>query len=117
IHDDVTLSDLKHQLNSLLHFRNQRRITEIEYRRPSVCSNGSLRYTGMKLQNDGYVRTMFSIFSRYMMKGPIELDTKLVRSVEDIMSNIIRLRTFDEITACMVRPEEDEVEAVNLSDP
>ncbi|MCI92154.1 hypothetical protein A2U01_0113450, partial [Trifolium medium] len=28
----------------------------------------------MKFQNDGDVRTMFSIFSRYMTKGPIELD-------------------------------------------
>ncbi|MCI78062.1 hypothetical protein A2U01_0099332, partial [Trifolium medium] len=36
IHEDVTLSNLKHQLNSLLHFRDQRRVTEIEYRRPSV---------------------------------------------------------------------------------
>ncbi|MCI68385.1 hypothetical protein A2U01_0089646, partial [Trifolium medium] len=52
------------QLNNLLHFRDQRRVTEIEYHRPSVCSNGTVRYTGMKLQNDGDVRTMFSIFSR-----------------------------------------------------
>ncbi|MCI40764.1 hypothetical protein A2U01_0061997, partial [Trifolium medium] len=50
-------------------------------------------------------------------KGPIELDAKLVRPVEDIMSNTIRLRIFDEIAACIVNPGEDEVEAVNLSDP
>ncbi|MCI43720.1 hypothetical protein A2U01_0064958, partial [Trifolium medium] len=111
IHDDVTLSDLKHQLNSLLHFRDQRRVTEIEYHRPSVCSNGIVSYTGMKLQNDGDVRTLFSIFSRYMMKGPIELDAEMVKPVEDIMSNMIRVRTFDEIAACMVKPGEDEVEA------
>ncbi|MCI62780.1 hypothetical protein A2U01_0084037, partial [Trifolium medium] len=41
IHDDVTLSDLKHQLNNFLHFRDQRRVTEIEYRRPSVCADGT----------------------------------------------------------------------------
>ncbi|MCI75567.1 hypothetical protein A2U01_0096836, partial [Trifolium medium] len=64
IHDDVTLSDLKHHLNSLLHFRDQRRVTGIKYRRPSVCSNGTVSYAGMKFQNDGDVRTMFSIFSR-----------------------------------------------------
>ncbi|MCI23305.1 hypothetical protein A2U01_0044484, partial [Trifolium medium] len=110
-------SDLKHQLNSLLHFRNQRRVTDIEYRRLFVCSNGTVMYTNMKLQNDGDVKTMFSIFSRYMTKGSIELNAKLVRSVEAIMSNLICLRTFDEIAACMVQPGEDEVEAVNLSDP
>ncbi|MCI90539.1 hypothetical protein A2U01_0111831, partial [Trifolium medium] len=53
----------------------------------------------------------------YMTKGPIELDAKLVRSVEDIYLNTIRQRTFDEIAGCMVEPGEGEVEAVDLSDP
>jgi hypothetical protein len=53
-----------------------------------------------------------------MTKGPIELDAKLVRSVEDICSNLIRPRTFDEIAEFMVELEEDdEVEAINLSEP
>ncbi|PNX88791.1 hypothetical protein L195_g044905 [Trifolium pratense] len=105
IRNDVTLSDLKRQLNSLLHFREQRWVTEIVYRHPSVCTDG----------------TMFSIFTRYMTKGPIELDATLVRSVEVILSNMIPLRrprTFDEIAALMVKPGEDEeaeVEPVNLS--
>jgi hypothetical protein len=30
---------------------------------------------------------------------------------------LIRPRTFDKIATCMVEPREDEVEAVNLSDP
>ncbi|MCI45758.1 hypothetical protein A2U01_0066997 [Trifolium medium] len=60
---------------------------------------------------------MFYIFSQYMTKGPIELDAKLDRSVEDICSNMIRLRIFDNIAACIVEPGEGEVEAVNLSDP
>jgi hypothetical protein len=72
----------------------------------------------MRLTNDGDVRTMFSIFSQYMTKGPIELDAKLVRFIQDICSNLIRPRIFDEIAACMVEPEEeDEVEAINLSEP
>jgi hypothetical protein len=53
-----------------------------------------------------------------MTKGPIELDAKFVRTVEDICSNLIHPRTFDEIAACMVEPEEDdEVETINLSEP
>jgi hypothetical protein len=39
-------------------------------------------------------------------EGPIELDTKLARSVESICSNLISLRTFDEIVACMVQAGE-----------
>jgi hypothetical protein len=58
---------------------------------------------------------MFSIFSQYMTKGPIELDAKLVRSVQTICSNFIRLRTFGEIEACMVQPGEDEAEDINVS--
>ncbi|MCH88758.1 hypothetical protein A2U01_0009650, partial [Trifolium medium] len=56
---------------------------------------------------------------QYITKGPIELDAKLVRSAADILSNMVRPRTFDEIAAYMVKPgedEEDEVEPVNLSD-
>jgi hypothetical protein len=71
----------------------------------------------MILQNDGNVRTMFSIFSQYMTKGPIELEATLIRSVQVICSNLIHSRTFDEIAVNMVEPGEDEVETVNLFDP
>jgi cell division FtsZ-interacting protein ZapD len=40
-HVDVTLADLKHQLSQLnirLHFPDQRRVTDVEYHRLSVCS-------------------------------------------------------------------------------
>jgi hypothetical protein len=37
-----------------------------------------------------------------MANGPIDLDAKLVRSVQALCSNLIRPRTFDEIAACMV---------------
>ncbi|KAK2381140.1 hypothetical protein QL285_068772 [Trifolium repens] len=117
LHVDVSLGDLKHQLiqlNGCVNHRDQRRVTDIEYRRPSVCSDGTVLFTSMKLQTDGDVRTMFSIFSQFMTKGPIEQDTRLVRSVEDKCSNLIRPRTFDEIAACMIQSGEgDEAEPVN----
>jgi hypothetical protein len=69
-------------------------VSKVEYRRPSVCSNGTVLYTNIKLQNDGDVRTMFSIFSQYMMNGPIELDAKLVRSVKIVCSNLICTRNL-----------------------
>jgi hypothetical protein len=52
IHVDVTLGDLMHQLsllNSRINHRDQRRVTEVEYRRPSVCSDGTILFTSMKL--------------------------------------------------------------------
>ncbi|MCH94309.1 hypothetical protein A2U01_0015267, partial [Trifolium medium] len=87
IHIDVTLVDLKHQLSQLndrLNCGDARRVTDVEYRRLSVCSDGTVWFTDMKLQKDGDVRTMFSIFSQYNTKGPIELDATLVRSVQYI---------------------------------
>jgi hypothetical protein len=71
----------------------------------------------MKLKNDGDVRIMLSIFAQYMTKGSNELDANFVRSVEAICSNLIRPSTFVEIAACMVKPGEDEVEEINLSEP
>jgi hypothetical protein len=56
-------------------------MTDVKYHHMSVCSDRTDLFTNLKLQIDGDVRTMFSIFSQYMTKGPIELDTKLVRSV------------------------------------
>ncbi|KAK2404898.1 hypothetical protein QL285_054200 [Trifolium repens] len=113
---DVTLGDLRHQLTQLnghVNHRGQRKVTDVEYCRPSVCSDGTVLFTSMKLQTDGDVRTMFSIFSQFMTKGSIELEARLVRSVESICSNLIRPRTFDEIAACMIQPGEKE--PVNLS--
>ncbi|MCH82446.1 hypothetical protein A2U01_0003252 [Trifolium medium] len=118
IHIDVTLADLKHQLSQLnnrLNYRDARRVTDVEYRRSSVCTDRSVLFIDMKFQNDGDVRTTFSIFSQYSTKGPIELDVTLVRSVQDICLSLIRPRIFDEITACMVEPEDDKDEVVNLS--
>ncbi|MCI14784.1 hypothetical protein A2U01_0035916 [Trifolium medium] len=69
---DVTLVDLKHQLDQLngrLKCRDARRVVNIE------------------------------------------------RDVGEICSRFIRPRTFDEIAACMVEPEDNEDEVFNLSDP
>jgi hypothetical protein len=120
IHVDVTLADLKQQLDQLNRHlnghRDTRRVTHIEYRRPSVMEDGRVvSFTNMVLRTDEDVRSMFSIFSQYSTKGPIELDAKLVRSVTDILTSLNRPRTYDEIATLMVEPEEYEV--VNLADP
>jgi hypothetical protein len=58
IHVEATLGDLKHwmtQLNRCRHSRDQRRVTDIEYRRLLVFSDEIVLFTNMKLQNDGDV--------------------------------------------------------------
>ncbi|MCI61835.1 hypothetical protein A2U01_0083092, partial [Trifolium medium] len=64
-HVDVTLADLKYQLKQLngrLNSHNAGRMTDVEYHRLSVCSDGNVLFINMKLQNNDDVRTM-SLFS------------------------------------------------------
>ncbi|KAK2443186.1 hypothetical protein QL285_014310 [Trifolium repens] len=104
---DSTLSDLKQQLDEINRCCNNRNddrnVTIINYRKPSVRSDGSVMFSKMQLKNDDDVRTMFSIYSQYSTKGPIELDAKLTRSIFAILANLKHL--------------EDEDCTVNLVDP
>jgi hypothetical protein len=71
---DVTLSAPKHRLtkvNGRLHWRDDSRVTNLEYHCLSVYSDGTVLFTNMKLKNNSVVRTMFSIFAQYMTKGAI----------------------------------------------
>jgi len=93
IHNDVTLSGLKDQLdqiNSQLNHRDTRRVVGVEYWCPLSDSAESLR---LKLTNDDDVRTMFAIFGQHSTRGPIELDASLVRSTKQIMKSFMRPRT------------------------
>ncbi|MCH91059.1 hypothetical protein A2U01_0011983 [Trifolium medium] len=67
INIDVTLCNLKHQLDQLngcINYDNARRVAGVEYRHPSVNSYERFRLTNMKLQNDDDVNTKFFIFSQ-----------------------------------------------------
>jgi hypothetical protein len=104
---DSTLSDLNQQLDEINRCCNNRNddrnVTSVDYRKPSIRSDGSITFSKMQLKNDDDVRTMFSIYSQYSTKGPIELDAKLTRSVDAILANL--------------KHPEDEDCTVNLADP
>ena len=117
IRDDVTLSGLKDeldQINRQLNHRDTRRVVGVEYRCPLSDSAGSLRFSRMKLANDGDVRTMFSVFGQHITRGLIELDASLVRSDEQILKSLHRPKNYEEIRALLEGPEEEEV---SLDDP
>lgn len=116
IHVDVTLSDLKDQLdqvNGRLNYRETRRVDNVEYLHPSTDYDLSIRFTQMKHQNDDNLRIMFSIFDQHTLKGPIELDTSLVSSFKDIRERLNHPRTNEEIRVCIDRTCED----LSLADP
>ena len=112
---DVTLAGLKSQLNQInleLNYRDTQRVNNVEYRRSSTDSGGSVQFIQMKLSSDDDdVRTMFSIFCQYSTRVPIELDLSLVRYVEHIQQSLIR--NYEEIRALMDVPHED----IYLDDP
>jgi len=117
IHNDVTLSGLKDeldQINCQLNHKDTRRVVDVEYQCSLSDSARSLRFSRMKLTNDDNVRTMLSVFGQHSTRGPIELDASLVRSVEQILKSLHRSRNDEEIRALLKRQEEEEV---SLDDP
>lgn len=56
-------------MNGLLNYFSTRRVTSVEYRLLLIGSDGHVKFTKMKLQNNNDVRTMFSIFGRYTFNG------------------------------------------------
>ncbi|KEH42513.1 hypothetical protein MTR_1g069840 [Medicago truncatula] len=116
IHNDVTLSRLKDQLDQIncqLNHRDTRRVVCVEYRCLLSNSVSSLRFSRMKLTNDDDVRTIFYVFGQYSTRGSIELDASLVRSAEQILKNLNRPRNYEEITALLEGPDDD----ISLGDP
>jgi len=90
IRNDVTLSRLKDQLDKIncqLNHIDTRRVVGVEFRCSFSNSARSLRFRRMKLTNDDDVRTMFFVFGQHSTRGPIELDTLLVRSIEQIQKS------------------------------
>ncbi|KAK2374355.1 hypothetical protein QL285_075325 [Trifolium repens] len=104
---DATLVDLKQQLNEINRCCNNPNdditVTSVEYRKPSMRSDRSVTFSNMKLRNNEDICTMFSIYSKYSTKGPIELDAKLTRFVDSILARLNR-------------PEDGEG-TINLGDP
>ncbi|MCH92165.1 hypothetical protein A2U01_0013100 [Trifolium medium] len=93
INDDETFEGLKQQLNQLnrtVNNRNDNRtVSSLMYRKPSIGSDGRVTFTSMELQNNEDVQTMFSIFEQYSTRGPIELDATMTRSVEAILASLV----------------------------
>jgi len=54
--------------------------------------------------NDDDVRTMFSMFPQYNVKGPFKLGVSLVRYVEEIHKSLIWPRNYEEIRDMLKEP-------------
>jgi len=88
---DVTLKNLKDQLDEIIQWLNHgdtRRVEDVWYERPSIDSVGRLTFTQMLLMNDNDVRRMFSVFCQHNMFLMIEMDASLLRLPKDILKSL-----------------------------
>ena len=77
-------------LNSLLQYPENRKVVKLEYRSPSLDTEGKVKFTPFELKNDDNLEVMWSIFQRYSSKGLIEVNAKLQRSREDVIKMLQR---------------------------
>ncbi|AES64062.2 40S ribosomal S10-like protein, putative [Medicago truncatula] len=78
VRDDVTLKELKDQLDEINQRLNPEDTRRVEY----VCQ--------LELTNDIDVRSMFSIFGQDIIFPTIEMDATLLRPPEDILKSLTR---------------------------
>jgi len=84
---DITLKDLKDQLNEInqgLNPGDTWRVEDLQHARP-----GYLQTKKIMLTDDDCVRIMFSRYYRERMFPVIELEATLLRSPEDILNSLI----------------------------
>jgi len=109
VRNDVTLSGLNDQMDQINHqlnYRDTRRVDNVKYWCPLTDLARRVQFSQMNLRNDDDVRTMFLIFGQYNTKGLIELDTSLVRYVEEIHKSLIWSINYEEIRALLEKPDE-----------
>ncbi|KEH22152.1 40S ribosomal S10-like protein, putative [Medicago truncatula] len=84
---DVTLKDLKDQLNKInqgLNPGDTKRVEDVQYARP-----GLLQSDEIMMADDDCVRSMFSVYRQHRMFPRIEMEARLLRSHEDILKSLI----------------------------
>jgi hypothetical protein len=92
VRDDVTLNDLKDQLNEInqgFNLGNTQRMEDVQYGRPGLLQSDKILLT-----NDNCVRSMFSVFCQHRMFPRIEMDATLLRSHEYILKSFIMAEDY-----------------------
>lgn len=68
-------------------------MVKIEYRSPSIDNERKMGFNKFELKTDEYLKVMWSTFCRYKIKGPLEVDATVGRSIDDIMQMLKRLES------------------------
>ena len=60
-------------------------MVKLEYRAPSLDTEGNVKFIPFELKNDDDLEVMWDTFQQYSTKGPIEMDVTLCRSVGNVI--------------------------------
>lgn len=86
----TSLAGLASKLNELLADTKNRKVRKFEYREDWIDTDGRVKYNLVELKTNEDVKDMCRSFCCMITKGPIELDAKISRFVNDIMKMMKR---------------------------
>ncbi|XP_058725795.1 uncharacterized protein LOC131597098 [Vicia villosa] len=88
--EDTLFTESSTALNSLLQYPENQKLVKLEYRSPSLDTEGNVQFTQFALMTDVDLKVMWSTFRQYSTKCPIEVDAKFQRSRKDIIKMLQR---------------------------
>ncbi|CAL5191473.1 unnamed protein product [Lathyrus oleraceus] len=69
----------------------------IEFREDWINIDGKVKYNPIELKTDEDVKKMWRSFQCRITKGPIKLDARISRSVDDIMEMLKHPESYDSV--------------------
>ena len=76
-------------MNTLSRILENYRVIKLEYQSPSFDNDENVHFTNLELKTDEDLKVTWSIFL-CLSKDPIEMNAKIQRSVEDIITKLQR---------------------------
>lgn len=64
---------------------NNRKASKIEFCENWIDIDGKVKYNLIKLKTDEYLKAMWRTYHCRLIKGPIEFDATISRSIDDII--------------------------------
>lgn len=86
--DPTTLVVLRSKLDNLFPNTDNRKVVRIEFRAPSINTQGNMKYNTFKLKTDEDLNVLWRTYHHRPTKGSIEFDAMIVRSINDIIKMI-----------------------------
>lgn len=95
--DITSLASLTSKLNELLPNTETMKVRKIEFHKDWIDTDVRVKYNLIEFKTDEDVKKMWRSFWRMITKWSIELDVRLLRSVDNIMKMLKRQESSDSV--------------------